>query len=97
MVWVRKDFWERVTERDELVGRFSTVSRLPQYLVSKIVDISIHGFNRAARPGMWKGLAYLLDDSDVDRRSRAGAVNLRRTRHIYVSTLSRTIVRERAV
>lgn len=32
VVWVRRSSWERVTERDELVGRFSLVSRLPQYL-----------------------------------------------------------------
>lgn len=32
MVWVRRDFCDRVTEREELVGRFRAVSRLPQYL-----------------------------------------------------------------
>lgn len=32
VVWVRRSSWERVTEREELVGRLSLVSRLPQYL-----------------------------------------------------------------
>jgi len=32
VVCVRRSSCERVTERDELVGRFSLVSRLPQYL-----------------------------------------------------------------
>jgi hypothetical protein len=32
VVRVRRDFWERVTEREELVGRLRVVSRLPQYL-----------------------------------------------------------------
>lgn len=32
VVWVRKDFCDNVTDKEELVGRFSAVSRLPQYL-----------------------------------------------------------------
>ena len=32
VVWVRRSDWERVTEREELVGRFREESRLPQYL-----------------------------------------------------------------
>ena len=32
VVWVLRSDWERVTEREELVGRFSLGSRLPQYL-----------------------------------------------------------------
>jgi hypothetical protein len=32
VVWVRRSFWERVTEIEELVGRFSLGSRFPQYL-----------------------------------------------------------------
>jgi hypothetical protein len=32
VVCVRKSDWESVTEREELVGRLSLVSRLPQYL-----------------------------------------------------------------
>lgn len=31
-VCVRRSDWESVTEREELVGRLSFVSRLPQYL-----------------------------------------------------------------
>lgn len=34
VVWVRRSDWERVTEREELVGRLREGSRLPQYLVS---------------------------------------------------------------
>ena len=33
VVWVRRSDWERVTEREELVGRLREGSRLPQYLV----------------------------------------------------------------
>ena len=32
VVWVRRSSWERVTLREELVGRLSLGSRLPQYL-----------------------------------------------------------------
>lgn len=32
VVWVRRSSWERVTLRDEFVGRLSLGSRLPQYL-----------------------------------------------------------------
>lgn len=32
VVRVRRSAWERVTEREELVGRLRAVSRLPQYL-----------------------------------------------------------------
>lgn len=35
MVWVRRSAWERVTERDELVGRLRVGSRFPQYLISQ--------------------------------------------------------------
>jgi hypothetical protein len=31
-VCVRRERWERVTEREEFVGRFKVASRLPQYL-----------------------------------------------------------------
>ena len=34
-VCVRRSDWERVTEMEELVGRFSFVSRLPQYLICR--------------------------------------------------------------
>lgn len=32
VVWARRSDWERVMEREELVGRFRAGSRLPQYL-----------------------------------------------------------------
>ena len=32
----RRSDWERVTERDEFVGRFKLGSRLPQYLWEKM-------------------------------------------------------------
>lgn len=32
VVWVRRSRWERVTDREEFVGRLSVGSRLPQYL-----------------------------------------------------------------
>ena len=31
-MWVRRSDWERVTLREELVGRLRVESRLPQYL-----------------------------------------------------------------
>lgn len=41
VVWVRRSAWERVTESEELVGRFRGGKRLPQYLdgggVSEVV------------------------------------------------------------
>lgn len=37
VVWVRRSSCERVTERDELVGRFSFGSRLPQYLITAML------------------------------------------------------------
>lgn len=35
VVWARRSDWERVTEREELVGRLRWGSRLPQYLLSE--------------------------------------------------------------
>lgn len=32
VVWVRRSDWERVTEREEFVGRLREGLRLPQYL-----------------------------------------------------------------
>lgn len=37
VVWVRRSAWERVMEREELVGRFRDGSRLPQYLMTAIL------------------------------------------------------------
>lgn len=39
VVCVRRSAWERVTEREELVGRFSAGSRFPQYL-EQLVGLS---------------------------------------------------------
>lgn len=38
-VWVRRSDWDRVTEREEFMGRLSFVSRLPQYLLGVLLDI----------------------------------------------------------
>ena len=35
VVWVRRSFCERVTEREEFVGRLRVGSRLPQYLCAE--------------------------------------------------------------
>jgi len=40
VVWVQRSAWERVTEREELVGRFSLGSRLPQYLDRSVVAVA---------------------------------------------------------
>ena len=39
VVWVRRSDWERVTEREELVGRLSEGSRLPQYLDVQLLEL----------------------------------------------------------
>ena len=44
VVWVLRSAWERVTEREELVGRLSFVSRLPQYLFENKLDRGIVQF-----------------------------------------------------
>jgi len=50
-----------VTERDELVGKISFVSRLPQYLKFKQMDqLMDQAFN--------SGSSNALDNSDVDWR-----------------------------
>ena len=40
VVWVRRSDWERVTEREEFVGRLRAGSRLPQYLESSCQSCS---------------------------------------------------------
>jgi hypothetical protein len=64
VVWVRRSAWERVTEMEELVGRFSFGSRFPQYL-----------FSLERRRGGVEG--YLLDDGDVYWRRSARLIDLR--------------------
>lgn len=41
VVWVWRSAWERVTLRDEFVGRFSLASRFPQYLLYISIRIRI--------------------------------------------------------
>lgn len=65
VVWVRRSDWERVTEREELVGRLREGSRLPQYLESFCQCCS-----RVARK------VGVLDHCDVHRSGRARAVDL---------------------
>lgn len=69
VVCVRRSSCERVTERDELVGRFSLVSRLPQYLRS----LSQHG---CANGCLCIVVLVILDHGDVDWSVRARAVYL---------------------
>jgi hypothetical protein len=38
-VWVRRSDWDRVTEREEFVGRLRAVSRLPQYLNGEVSGV----------------------------------------------------------
>lgn len=72
-MWVRRSDWERVTEREELVGRLRVASRLPQYLEGAVSHVS----GVCSLMWVWKiSWGYGLDDGDVDRRSRAGTVDL---------------------
>lgn len=68
VVRVRRSDWERVTERELLVGRLSLGSRLPQYL-SGWCQLRSQGGGGGRGGGV-------LDDGNVDGRSRAGAVYL---------------------
>lgn len=54
-----------MTESDELVGKFSFGSRLPQYLVNYKLLIQSCQFAES----------LALDHSDVDRRSRTGSMD----------------------
>ena len=60
---VRRSFWERVTLKEEFVGRFKVGSRLPQYLCTQV--------RRDDRCG--KGM--VLYDCDVNRRCGTCAVD----------------------
>lgn len=68
MVWVRRSAWERVTERDELVGRFRVGSRFPQYL------ICYGQFRGRARDR--EGKKSALNDSNVDRGRCTSTIDL---------------------
>ena len=49
VVCARRELWESVTEREELVGRFRVASRFPQYL-SRISGVK-EGHKRPDRGG----------------------------------------------
>ncbi len=42
VVWVRRDFCDNVTDKEEFVGRFNAVSRLPQYLIAHTCQLCTH-------------------------------------------------------
>ena len=67
VVNVRRDFCDKVTDKDEFVGKLRDTSRFPQYL-SEVRDEIARG--RASSS------AYLLDHSDIDRRSSRRTINL---------------------
>ena len=79
MVCVRRSLWERVTLREEFVGRLSLGSRLPQYLKGKEVIIAIHGGGGSVSSrteGQVRELLvkHVLDDCDVYWRSCACSI-----------------------
>jgi hypothetical protein len=73
-VWAQRSSCESVTERESLVGRFSFVSRLPQYLSP------VRG-GRGPRSGVDS-----LDGSDIHRGGGARSV-YRLIRHCVYSTV----------
>lgn len=71
MVWVRRSAWERVTERDELVGRLSVGSRFPQYLICQR-SMAV----KAGREGERGELKQCtLNNSNVDRGRGTSTIN----------------------
>ena len=63
VVWVRRSDWERVTEREEFVGRLSFASRLPQYLGnsdSAYVDVRMGDWEVKLRRWNGSGSSGLL-------------------------------------
>ena len=59
VVHARRSSWSRVTDTDEFNGRFSFVSRLPQYLMRAMFVGALHVTDAiAARGGVcvWSGL-----------------------------------------
>ena len=67
VVCVRRSDWARLTEREELVGKFNFGSRFPQYLEA----VSDH-IVRCEVQMVLSG----LNDSDIDWRGRASTVDL---------------------
>lgn len=54
-MWVRRSAWERVTEREELVGRLRVGSRFPQYLHEEFVSRGALKWV-GGTSGMWGGV-----------------------------------------
>ena len=69
VVSVRSDFWDSVTLSEELVGKLSFVSRLPQYLIWINIGLSLCARSK-------RSLADLLNDSNIDWCCCAGPVYL---------------------
>ena len=67
VVWVRRSSWERVTEREALVGRLRTGSRLPQYLGRRLASVFVGG---------WSCKPNTLDHRDVDGGEGARSVHV---------------------
>lgn len=65
-MWVRRSDWERVTEREELVGRLSVGSRFPQYL---------NGGLLAGGGGTMSGIRGVGAGGSVGKGSDWGACN----------------------
>ena len=74
VVWVRRSDWERVTLREEFVGRFKPGSRLPQYLYHG--DLVFDQCRELARGLKIRAGGGILYHGDVDWGCGAGAVNL---------------------
>ena len=77
----RRSSWSSVTEREELVGRISAVSRLPQYLWSALPISLKHPegalSRRDSRPSAQKLARDLLDARNVNRRRHCSFVDHR--------------------
>lgn len=70
-MWVRRSDWDRVTDREELVGRLSVGSRFPQYLNGEFL---LGGEKR--REGIGGAMDRLLDDGNVHGSCGASAIDL---------------------
>lgn len=61
-MWARRSAWERVTEREEFVGRFSFGSRFPQYLFKLVswVCSKVGCVGVRVGVGLGVGVAYFM-------------------------------------
>lgn len=83
-MWVRRSSCESVTDREELVGRLSFVSRLPQYLFVELVSVAtVHTEDISLG---------ILDHGYIDRSICARAVGLV-VGHCWVSLGFRVVKR----